>query len=78
MEDLEKMILAKKEKGFGGFLNYMEAKYGGKQGEEDVEMEAEEEEDDEEKVNPKNLHSKRIRKQAKKSNESPLKRKKNK
>jgi hypothetical protein len=29
MADLEKMILAKREKGFGGFLNYMEAKYGG-------------------------------------------------
>lgn len=27
MEDLEKMILAKKENAFGNFLNYMENKY---------------------------------------------------
>ena len=30
MEDLEKMILAKRENAFGGFLNYMENKYGDK------------------------------------------------
>ena len=29
MADLEKMILAKKENAFGGFMNYMENKYGG-------------------------------------------------
>lgn len=28
MEDLEKMILAKRNNAFGGFLNYMEDKYG--------------------------------------------------
>jgi len=28
MADLEKMILAKKGNGFGGFVNYMEDKYG--------------------------------------------------
>lgn len=28
MADLEKMILAKRENAFGGFLNYMESKYG--------------------------------------------------
>jgi hypothetical protein len=28
MADLEKMILAKREKGFNGFLGYMSAKYG--------------------------------------------------
>jgi hypothetical protein len=28
--DLEKMILAKRENAFGGFLNYMESKYGDK------------------------------------------------
>lgn len=31
MEDLEKMILAKRENAFGGFLSYMEDKYGDKQ-----------------------------------------------
>lgn len=30
MEDLEKMILAKRENAFGGLLNYMESKYGDK------------------------------------------------
>ena len=29
MEDLEKMILAKRDNAFGGFVNYMESKYGG-------------------------------------------------
>jgi hypothetical protein len=29
MADLEKMILAKRQNGFGGFLNYMTEKYGG-------------------------------------------------
>ena len=29
MADLEKMILAKRDNAFGGFLNYMENKYGG-------------------------------------------------
>ena len=29
MADLEKMILAKRENGFGGFMNYMTNKYGG-------------------------------------------------
>jgi hypothetical protein len=28
MADLEKMILAKRENAFGGFLGYMENKYG--------------------------------------------------
>jgi len=28
MGDLEKMILAKRENNFNGFLNYMESKYG--------------------------------------------------
>lgn len=28
VDDLEKMILAKRENAFGGFLNYMENKYG--------------------------------------------------
>lgn len=28
MADLEKMILAKRENGFGGFMNYMTSKYG--------------------------------------------------
>ena len=28
MGDLESMILAKRENAFGGFLNYMENKYG--------------------------------------------------
>ena len=36
MADLEKMILAKRETGFKGFLNYMESKYGGE--EEEVEI----------------------------------------
>jgi hypothetical protein len=31
MADLEKMILAKRETGFKGFLNYMESKYGGEE-----------------------------------------------
>jgi hypothetical protein len=30
MQDLEKMILAKRNNAFGGFLNYMEDKYGDK------------------------------------------------
>ena len=34
MADLEKMILAKKENAFGGFVNYMENKYGGMEDEE--------------------------------------------
>ena len=34
MADLEKQILAKRETGFNGLLNYMEAKYGG--GDEEV------------------------------------------
>ena len=29
VEDLEKMILAKRDNAFGGFLNYMEDKYCG-------------------------------------------------
>ena len=29
MADLEKMILARKGNAFGGFMNYMEKKYGG-------------------------------------------------
>ena len=29
MADLEKMILAKRDNAFGGFVNYMEEKYGG-------------------------------------------------
>ena len=29
MADLEKMILARKGNAFGGFMNYMESKYGG-------------------------------------------------
>ena len=41
MADLEKMILAKRGNAFGGFLNYMENKYGG-----------DEEEFDEENVEP--------------------------
>ena len=32
--DLEKMILAKKDNAFGGFMNYMETKYGGAEDEE--------------------------------------------
>ena len=36
MADLEKMILAKKENGFGGFMNYMTNKYGGVDDEDDV------------------------------------------
>jgi hypothetical protein len=28
MADLEKMILAKRENGFGGFVNYIQDKYG--------------------------------------------------
>lgn len=35
MADLEKMILAKKENNFNGFLSYMEAKYGGDEGQDD-------------------------------------------
>ena len=35
MADLEKMILAKKDNAFGGFMNYMENKYGGANPEED-------------------------------------------
>ena len=31
MADLEKMILARKGNAFGGFMNYMEKKYGGDQ-----------------------------------------------
>ena len=33
--DLEKMILAKKDNAFGGFMNYMESKYGGADDEEE-------------------------------------------
>ncbi len=36
MADLEKMILAKRETGFKGFLNYMESKYGGEEEELDT------------------------------------------
>ena len=50
MADLEKMILAKKQGQFNGFLNYMESKYG------DVA------EDEEEDVKAKNVNSKRIKK----------------
>ncbi len=35
MADLEKMILAKKENNFKGFLNYMESKYGGMEDDEE-------------------------------------------
>ena len=31
MADLEKMILAKRDNAFGGFLNYMADKYGGEE-----------------------------------------------
>ena len=31
MDDLAKMILAKRDNAFGGFVNYMEQKYGGDQ-----------------------------------------------
>mgnify|MGYP001806997888 CR=1 FL=1 len=61
MADLEKMILAKRDKGFGGFLNYMEAKYGGNEAE-DEEMEDDDNDDDDEKITQKNIHSKRIKK----------------
>ena len=40
MADLEKMILARKGNAFGGFMNYMEQKYG--QGEEELDMPNEE------------------------------------
>ena len=40
MADLEKMILARKGNAFGGFMNYMEQKYG--QGEEQLDMPNEE------------------------------------
>ena len=36
MDELEKMILAKREVGFKGFLNYMESKYGADDGEEEA------------------------------------------
>ena len=35
MGDLESMILAKRENNFKGFLNYMESKYGGMDGDEE-------------------------------------------
>lgn len=38
MADLEKMILAKRENGFGGFMNYMTDKYGDADGGEVIEM----------------------------------------
>ena len=36
MADLEKMILARKGNAFGGFMNYMEKKYGGQEEEMDL------------------------------------------
>jgi hypothetical protein len=39
MDDLAKMILAKRENAFGGFLNYMENKYAGKENGEGEEWE---------------------------------------
>ena len=36
MDDLAKMILAKRDNAFGGFVNYMEGKYGGAQDEDDI------------------------------------------
>ena len=38
MADLEKMILAKRENGFGGFMNYMTDKYGDGDNDEVIEM----------------------------------------
>ena len=38
MDDLAKMILAKRDNAFGGFVNYMEQKYGGPQDEEEVDF----------------------------------------
>ena len=52
MADLEKMILAKKEKQFGGFINYMESKYGGKEG-------------DQEEFEVEDIHKKRVQKNGK-------------
>lgn len=38
MDDLAKMILSKRDNAFGGFVNYMEQKYGGSQDEEEVDF----------------------------------------
>ena len=77
MADLEKMILAKRDNGFNGFLGYMTAKYA--QAEKEVEEEDDDMEDeDEEKVTKKNINSKRIKKGAVPAKDSPKKRRKTK
>ena len=83
MADLEKMILARRENAFKGFVGYMENKYANMKDEDDDEGEDWQDEDDEEEEEfkkSKNLNIKRKKKGTSKHDkiESPQKRRKNK